>query len=293
MVLLYSQEGRLANRLWQAAHFISNAIENQYKFYHLGFAEFIIYFDESISEELKKYGKNCRIFDFKSSSLKERLLIKYANVSKILGPNCKLQFPLIKQVTIEVSKDEYDISQTSFLSLSYKKIIVADGWLFLDNKALNRQADVIRKILKPNRNFLNNIEYLKDSEFRKYDYVIGVHLRKGDYASFNKGKWLYSNSDYLIFIQRLLELQLFKDKNVGFLLCSDEKISEKDFAGINIIKSTGHFVEDLYLLSYCDFIIGPKSTYSGCASFYGKKPLLHILDKEMKFNELDFKVFGN
>jgi hypothetical protein len=199
---------------------------------------------------------------------------------------------LIKQITIEESENEYDISESSFLSLSNKKIIIANGWLFLDYKALSRQADIIKKILKPNRNFITNIEYLKESEFKKYDQVVGVHLRKGDYSTFKDGQWLYSNADYAGFIKRLLAMKLFKDKKLGFFLCSDEKIIEKDFTDLNVINSTGHFVEDLYLLSWCDFIIGPKSTYSGWASFYGNKPLLHIVDKDMKFSELDFKVFG-
>ena len=293
MVLLYSQQGRLANRLWQAAHFISNAIENQYKFYHLGFAEYIIYFDESLPGELKKYGKNCKVFDFKSSSLKERLVIKYANVSKIFDPHFRFQLPLIKQINIDSQFGEYDISRSSFLNLSNKKIILVDGWQFVDNKALNRQADTIRKVFKPNRCFLKNIKYLKESEFTKYDQIVGVHLRKGDYSTFNEGKWFYSNADYVIFIKRLLNLDVFKYKKVGFLLCSDEKIKEKDFAGIDLIKSTGHFVEDLYALSNCDYIIGPRSTYTAWASFYGKKPLLHLTEKEMKFTELDFKVFGS
>jgi len=293
MVLLYSQQGRLANRLWQAAYFIANAIENQYKLYHLGFAEYFIYFDESLPEGLKKYANNCKVLDFKSSTLKERLLIKYANASKIFEPNSKFQFPFIKQINIELLENEFDISTSSFLSLSNKKIILVDGWKFVDNKALNRQSDVIRQLFKPNRNYLNNIEQLEESEFTKYDQIIGVHVRKGDYSTFNEGKWLYSNADYVKFINKLLNLESFKHKKVGFLLCSDEKINEDDFIGINVIKSTGHFIEDLYALSCCDFIMGPKSTFSGWASFYGKKPLLHIIDKEMKFDELDFKGFGN
>src|SRR6185312_2200095 len=120
--------------------------------------------------------------------------------------------------------------------------------------------------------------------------IVGVHIRKGDYSTFNEGKWFYSNSDYSTFMKNLLKLQLFKEKKIGFLLCSDEKINEADFIGFNVIKSTGHFIEDLYALSCCDFIMGPTSTYSGWASFYGKKPLLHITEKEMKFNKMDFKV---
>lgn len=290
MVLLYSQQGQLANRLWQAAHFISNAIENKYKFYHLGFAEYFIYFNETLPEQLQKNCSNCEILDFESTSLKDRLLIKYANVSKVFGPKSKFQFPFIKQIVLKKDGEEFNMAQMSFQTLAKKKILLLNGWLFVDPDAVTRNSDIIREIFKPNKNFLNNIEILKSNEFPKYDQIVGVHIRKGDYANFQGGSFFFSNAGYVNFIKQIMKMEMFKNKNLGFLLCSDEEIKMTDFKGINIIKSSGHFVEDLYALSCCDFIIGPKSTYSLWASFYGKKPLLHILDKEMKLLEHQFKI---
>jgi len=36
-------------------------------------------------------------------------------------------------------------------------------------------------------------------------------------------------------------------------------------------------IEDLYLLGYCDYIVGPNSSFSQWASFWGGVPL-HVLD---------------
>jgi len=290
LVLLYSQQGQLANRLWQAAYFISNAIENNYKFLHLGFAEYLNFFDENSHNELNKSGTKCRIIDFKTTGIQDRIIIKYANLSEKFNQKHKSELPYIKKIFKEVSKEEYDISQPGFQELVKKNIVKVDGWIFVDKNSLKRQEDCIRKIFRPNQIYIDNINKLKGEYFCKYDKVIGVHLRKKDYSTFNNGKWFYSNMEYLSFLNKILLLPLFKNRNIGFLLCSDEKINMNDFSSLNIIQSSNHFVEDLYALSFCDFIVGPPSTFSSWASFYGGTPLLHIDDKDMKFNDKDFKI---
>jgi hypothetical protein len=288
MVLLYSQQGQLANRLWQAAYFISNAIENKYTFLHLGFAKYVEFFDENCCTQLKEIGGNCRIIDFKTTSFWDRIVIKYANLSKDFHRRENHHFPIVKE--IEVNIENYDISEISFQLFTKKKIIIANGWIFVDAHSIMKHSEIIRRIFKPNKIFLDHINILRGQTFSKYDYVIGVHIRKADYATYFKGKWFYSDDDYISFIKQTNLLPTFKNKNVGFLLCSDEKISIKEVKGINLIYSTNHFIEDLYSLSICDYIIGPPSTYSSWASFYGKVPLLRLESKNMEIREKDFKI---
>jgi len=290
LVLLYSQQGQLANRLWQAAYFISNAIENDYKFLHLGFAEYLIFFDENCHTELNKTGTKCRIIDFKMTGIQDRIIIKYANLSEKFNQKHKCELPYIKKIYKEVSREDYDITQPCFQKLVEKNIVKVDGWIFVDKNSLKRHEDIIRKVFRPNQIYIDNIHKLKEECFSKYDEVIGVHLRKKDYSTFNNGKWFYSNMEYLSFLNRILMLPRFKNRKIGFLLCSDEKINMNDFSSLNIIKSTSHFIEDLYALSFCNFIVGPPSTFSSWASFYGGTPLLHIDDKDMKFTDNDFKI---
>jgi len=292
MVLLYAREGQLANRLWQAAHFVSNAIEHNYLLLHLGFAEYIIYFNENAIGQLKDH-KKVRIIDFETTSKKDRLLIKYANLSLQNKEKKKEHFPFVTEIKFfnqTPGGEGYDISVHEFTKVASKRIVLVDGWQYTDRAALHKHADIIRKIFTPNKKYLNNIQHLKEKSFSKYEKVIGVHLRKGDYSSFNEGKWFYSNADYIHFMKQISLLPSFKNKKVGFLLCSDEKIDPADFEDFSIIDSTNFFVEDLYALSDCDLIIGPPSTFSSWAAFYGNKPLLHIFEKEMKITAGSFKT---
>jgi hypothetical protein len=291
MVILYSKQGQLANRLWQAAHFISSAIENNYVLIHLGFAEYLIYFDETCVSELNNIGGNCRIVDFKTTSLSDRFAIKYASLSLILFNRIKVHLPKIIEVKIQGSKG-FDISQDDFKIKARKKIVLADGWLFMDKNSLIKNADTVRKIFKPNKIFLKNVEKLRHNFFSQYAFVVGVHIRRGDYSTFNKGKYFFSDEDYISFIKQVSLLPCLKNSAIAFFICSDENITIKSIDGVNLIFPTKHLIEDLYALSNCNYIIGPPSTYSAWASFYGKVPLLYIENNKMIFKEEDFKVAG-
>ena len=68
-----------------------------------------------------------------------------------------------------------------------------------------------------------------------------------------------------------------RPRTVCFNLVSDEPIDATAFRGLNTKVHRGTPIEDMYLLASCDYIIGPNSTFSHWASFWGAVPL-HILD---------------
>ena len=51
-------------------------------------------------------------------------------------------------------------------------------------------------------------------------------------------------------------------------------------------------IEDLYALSLCDYILGPPSTFSMWASFYGKKPLRIVSYKDEAISLHEFKIIA-
>ena len=46
----------------------------------------------------------------------------------------------------------------------------------------------------------------------------------------------------------------------------------------------------MYSLAECDYIVGPPSTFSTWASFYGNVPIYRITDPSAEFSIADFKV---
>ena len=121
------------------------------------------------------------------------------------------------------------------------------------------------------------------------DIVIGVHIRRGDYATWNDGRFLYSLEEYRQFMLRVQ--QWSSDKRVGVFISSNEDFSLDSFQGCNCLrygKEPSGPALDLYTLSLCDFIIGPFSSYSRWASFIGEVPLCFLETKEQQFTEDSF-----
>lgn len=268
---------------------MANALKNNYTLLHLGFAEYAAYFSESIVL-FNQSGKSC-IVDFETTSVKNRLRIKMAALLKKVNNIFKNNLPFVEEIHFLDYTDRYDLSTPLFLKIAQKKIGLVDGWLYIDKEAFITHAEIVRKVLKPNQCYIDNVERFFQKELATSDIIIGVHIRKGDYATYRNGAWFYSNEEYKSFIRQLMLLPSFDNKTITFLLCSNEEINTKDFEGVNFVLSTNHFIEDMYALSICDYIIGPPSTFSSWASFYGKTPLLHIDHARAIIKEDDFKIF--
>ena len=76
----------------------------------------------------------------------------------------------------------------------------------------------------------------------------------------------------------------------AFFACSDEPRHEHEFPGLRVGIGAGSAVGDLCALAKCDYIIGPLSTFSMWASFYGHKPLFIIRDDKARIERNEFRV---
>ena len=119
--------------------------------------------------------------------------------------------------------------------------------------------------------------------------TVGVHIRRGDYASFKGGRYFYDLDVY----DRLMaeaESKLGKVGRVRFLGCSNDVVDASSFAGHDVFFMDGGVMEDLYGLAHCQYIIGPPSTFSQWASFWGRVPLWQITRADASLRVEDFWV---
>ena len=120
------------------------------------------------------------------------------------------------------------------------------------------------------------------------DVVVGVHVRQGDYRTWRNGKYFFNPARYADWMREMAGL--FPGRRAAFLICSDEPRNASEFPGITVELGAGSALADLCALAGCDYIIGPQSTYTQWASFYGNKPLL-LLQSAADRLELDnFRV---
>jgi len=104
--------------------------------------------------------------------------------------------------------------------------------------------------------------------------IVGVHVRKGDYKDFYDGYYYYEDHEYTEFMRQMVGLL---GDDTSFFFASNEKIDKTQFSEFRLFDAhCTKAVEDMYALSLCDYVMGPFSTFSGWASFYGQVPYYYF-----------------
>lgn len=164
------------------------------------------------------------------------------------------------------------------------------GWnTRTDTRYLTQAKPELQRIFRPKDEITSKAESLISYLRKDNDLIIGVHIRRGDYATWNEGKFFYSLEQYHQFMLRIKEL--YKDKRVFFFISSNEDFSTDIFEGCNCVrfgKEPSGAILDLYALSICDRIIGPFSSYSRWASYIGEVPICYLESEDQTFDENSF-----
>lgn len=157
--------------------------------------------------------------------------------------------------------------------------IVSD-WMFRNGEALARHEDKVRSFFQPSFKVIDFIE-------RDSDNLVGVHIRRTDYRSFESGRYYYADDVYFQSMKSLV-----RDLgDVTFLVFSDEPINKEAFHDLKCIFPGGSARENQVLMSRCDYLIGPPSTFTMWASFMGKVPL-GLIDRKDKVLTLKDLVYS-
>ncbi len=133
---------------------------------------------------------------------------------------------------------------------------------------------------------------------------LGVHIRRGDYINWADGRYYYDNKVYAEHIAKFATffagktIHVYLSTNDGKLSAS--KMSEEinavfngDNHDIHVHLMQNNAPQDLFMLSECDYIIGPPSTFSVVASMYRDVPFYRMDKKNVEGFTLDaFNTFN-
>ena len=158
-----------------------------------------------------------------------------------------------------------------------------------DTHYLVQTLPELKRIFRPKDSIMNKATNMIGGMKQQSDLVIGVHIRRGDYATWNNGRFFYELEEYRLFMLRIK--QLYQDKRISFFISSNEDFSLdlfKDCACRRFCNEPSGAILDLYTLALCDRMIGPFSSYSRWASFIGEVPLCFLETKDQKFTEESF-----
>lgn len=189
---------------------------------------------------------------------------------------------------------EADYSHEERVMLQRHNVVV-EGWyarwydLFLKYKSEIIEMFAFDKqvMLYPQR-FLDSLQ--------KSDILLGMHIRRGDYKDFYGGLYYFSDEQYISQIRQFLRIH--SEKRVQVLVCGNERSLNQQayrqaFPNVSIEFPCGNPGEDLYLLSQCDYLIGPPSTFSLVASMYRNVPLYWIEDANRELCMESFDTFDH
>jgi hypothetical protein len=154
--------------------------------------------------------------------------------------------------------------------LHRNRIILFHGFLFGDRdfKLLENQRKYLSQIFSFSKEIQKQcLGVIRTINKKK---VIGVCMRQGDYKDHFNGKFYLTDDEYKHLISNL-QIQY---PDYGFFIACEE--SKSDFHISNGYISFQNPALNLCILSSCDLLIGPPSTFMTWAAFYRDSPVCYI-----------------
>lgn len=284
MLVISAKSGQLGNRLLLFANFIAFAIENNLRVLNPAFEDYAEFFQSTSQDLLCSYPvPKLRIKSNKFLRTRYYALNRYLSEKKYFN-------------TLRITREKpFSWSNFKIEQQESGKITFFDGWLFrdgwfvADTDKLQKHADAIRNYFQPLEKYQLNVSNLISRIRSDSELVIGVHIRHGDYQQHQGGRYFYTVEEYVQIMEAVQKL--FSNKRLNFLICSNADHDRHVFKGLNYTIGNNHLIEDMYSLAQCDYIIGPPSSYTMWASFYGDKPLYMIRDINKMVEVRDFIRF--
>lgn len=123
---------------------------------------------------------------------------------------------------------------------------------------------------------------------------LGVHIRRGDYKQHLGGRFFYNDDEYVDVIRQFALLH--PEKQVDAYICTDDRQLNQDFfrqqlPQLRLFFPSGTAAEDLCLLSECNYLIGPLSSFTLIASMYHNTPLYWMMNRPEVLTPDSFRPF--
>jgi hypothetical protein len=168
-----------SNRLFQSIHYEAYCIESGYRFYNITFSDMAIYYRGT------------------QSSLGTALL---RSVPKCIFNNRKFQFIGIRQ----------DSQSSVHLEWACKlfPVVFVGGWNFRVHDLTEKWRDYFISKYRIKDRFLQDVKLVRQiTQWKLDDYiVVGVHIRRGDYRTYENGRFFYLDCTYKRFAVLLAKI---------------------------------------------------------------------------------------
>jgi len=277
MIVMFRKEGQLGNRLFNFANFIAFAEAEHFTLFNPSFSEYAQLFSTTRQDLLCRYPPKLSILGrFGAHWAREALYSIVSFIARALK-KLKIDNRLVRVIAID-DNSFYVLDDNPLARLPFRSCHLAfvGGLQFRNLSAMKTHRQAICAYFRPLPAHQEKVDQAIDNARKNCDVLVGVHIRAGDYASHLNGRYYYTVQDYLHVMRSAAAL--FPGKRVGFLICSNSVLDPEMFKEMHCHFGPNHHLQDMYAFAECDYIIGPPSTYTLWASFYGNVPLYFIQD---------------
>jgi hypothetical protein len=262
--------GRLGNCLFMYSHLIAFAEQEGRRIFNPIFLDF--------SKDFQWLGNRSAGCYIPSSSTEPDIepRLSVLRLKKVLGVIPTVRFWDDRDVIF----DEEDENDPRVRIMRESNAVIYEGWKLRSHISIRSIMPVLRGLFLPTEEVRHTVNRRLKEARNRADVVVGVHIRWEDYRNTAN---FFSLAEY---IDRIRQLEtLLAQTRVSFICVSPEELTIEDLPESCYVPERSGPVQDLYTLADCDYIVGPPSTYSGWASFYGGKPLFKM-EHEAKIKSL-------
>jgi hypothetical protein len=276
-MILVKGFGRLGNRLRLFAHVVALACDTSQVVINPSFREYGGYFPSMDGDPWCRFParSRSRLRRSKLGDVSE----EHFQIGEVKGGVIVVSLPAGKRYRLD--------TRTTRRLLKKNELVIYDGFVFYHSR-IDKHREEIVSFFTPHQHHLDAASKVVDRMRDQTPIVVGVHIRRRDYAEYLGGAFFFEVDEYLAPLRHMQSL--FKER-VGFVVCADEPVDRALLAEFPVSFGTGNEIEDLHALAKCDFVIGPPSTYTEWASYYGGVPKFPLRNPGATFSLKDFVLY--
>jgi hypothetical protein len=290
MIIISNKPGQLGNMLFVFGHFIALGKEKHIKVLNPAFHEYKKYFENYYEYLLPGYPQSH--IRFSSVAFGKIVYTLSFYIARILH-RLHIRNKTFSFIHLEWEQ-EFNLVENSSLLVSQWCFV--QGWQFRSVPFFWKDRAYIRNFFKLKAEYQVLLDQIIKNARKTGRILVGIHIRQGDYRSFEGGRYFYTTVQYVEIMNRLNNF--FKETGnpaVTFLIVSNNlniqnEVRDLQVSELDISWGMGQEVVDMYSLASCDYAIGPPSTFLQWACYYGNVPACLLYDSNMTFHASQFKV---
>ncbi len=271
-LIVIKPNGNHSNKLHQNLHFEVFCKKHQIEYHNPTFSDMADWYVKPCNTETNLYLKFLQIDLLGKLFRHSRIVKKIFSIVWILS-----KFGVLKLVRFDKESELAQAEGKLLKAFENHDVVYVAGWRFRLAELTEKYWDEIsanyalNPIYYEDRTLVSRVNDMKSNGY----VVVGVHIRRGDYQTWKGGIYCYDDAVYKNQMDSVSKQLIALGKvNHVFVLFSNVEVGFQKAE--NILVSNEKWFVDHHLMSLCNYLIGPPSTFTLWASYVGRVKLFHL-----------------